>query len=281
MRDEKIIQDEVKRAGSSFYAAMRFLPATQKRALFALYAFCRHVDDIADDDDIASTQRMNQLQKEQKTFHRLFHGKSSVAVTPLQREWQWVIQSFPVSFTDCDAIIQGMMMDCRAPIVAPSLRQLDDYCDHVASAVGRLWLAIFGDVSSHARRYAHHLGRALQLTNIVRDIDDDAQRGRVYLPREWLAGKKIPCDDVASLVRHPALDDVAREVAREARDHFIKANQEARHVKKRAVRHASIMADVYEHMLHRLCARGWKTPRAPISIARWRVAFYVARRHLW
>ena len=98
MRDEKIIQDEVKRAGSSFYAAMRFLPATQKRALFALYAFCRHVDDIADDDDISSAQRMNQLQKEQKTFHRLFHGKSSVAVTPLQREWQWVIQSFPVSF---------------------------------------------------------------------------------------------------------------------------------------------------------------------------------------
>ena len=281
MRDEKIIQDEVKRAGSSFYAAMRFLPATQKRALFALYAFCRHVDDIADDDETSTAHRMNQLQKQQKTFHQLFHSKNSGAPpTPLQREWQWMIQSFPVSFADCDAIIQGMMMDCRAPIVAPSLLQLDDYCDHVASAVGRLWLAIFGDVSSSARRYAHHLGRALQLTNIVRDIDDDAQRGRVYLPREWLVEKKIPCNDVASLVSHSALDDVARMVAQEARDHFIKANQEARHVKKRAVRHASIMADVYEHILHRLCARGWHT-RDPIRVARWRVAFYVVRRHLW
>ena len=281
MRDEKIIQDEVKRAGSSFYAAMRFLPATQKRALFALYAFCRHVDDIADDDETSTAHRMKQLQKQQKTFHQLFHNKNSgAAPTPLQREWQWVIQSFPVSFADCDAIIQGMMMDCRAPIVAPSLLQLDDYCDHVASAVGRLWLAIFGDVSSSARRYAHHLGRALQLTNIVRDIDDDAQRGRVYLPREWLVEKKIPCNDVASLVHHPALDDVARRVAHKAHNHFIKANQEARYVKKRAVRHASIMADVYEHILHRLCVRGWHT-RTPMRVARWRVAFYVARRHLW
>ena len=177
-------------SGSSFYTAMRLLPRPEREGMFAIYAFCRKVDDIADDPGPTRAERRAALDawradlamplRRQGTEPRPRAGRAGPALRPLQRD-------------DFLAIIDGMQMDVEEDIRAPDFATLDLYCDRVASAVGRLSVRIFGMDDTAGRDLAHHLGRALQFTNILRDIDEDAAVGRLYLPAEALdaAGVRI------------------------------------------------------------------------------------------
>ena len=169
-------------AGSSFYLGMRVLPRPRREAMYAIYAFCRVVDDIADATGPREPRRAA-LGQWRADIDRLFEGK----VTPATADLAGPVRAFKLRREDFQAVIDGMEMDIDADLRAPDWATLDLYCDRVASAVGRLSVRIFGIEPEPGDRLAHHLGRALQLTNILRDLDEDAEMGRLYLPREALA----------------------------------------------------------------------------------------------
>ena len=185
--------------GSSFYLAMRILGREQREAMFEIYSFCRAVDDIADS-DAPHAQRLEGLLVWRKNIDSLYSGSIPPKLGGLAR----AIARYALRKDDFLAVIDGVEMDARADIRAPSFDELDLYCDRVASAVGRLSVRIFGMDDADGVALAYHLGRALQLTNILRDIDEDAAIGRLYLPQEALRKAGITSSDPASVVARPA-----------------------------------------------------------------------------
>jgi presqualene diphosphate synthase len=177
------VEAMVRAAGTSFYRGMRVLPAERRAAMYAIYAFCRMVDDIADAPGAFEDKR-RRLASWRARIDDVYAGRSDEPVT---RVLAAAVPRFALRQGDFLAVIDGMQMDAETAIVAPDLATLDLYCDRVAAAVGRLSVRAFGDSSEAADRVAYSLGRALQLTNVLRDLGEDAGLGRLYLPREWLA----------------------------------------------------------------------------------------------
>jgi phytoene synthase len=249
-------------SGSSFYLAMRLLPKAKREAMFAIYAFCREVDDIADE-PAPQDQKQRELAAWRLEIDRLFTG--GVPTKPVGRALVSPIAGFDLQKRDFLAVIDGMAMDAEHDIRAPSLAELELYCDRVASAVGRLSVRAFGDWKPRADDVAEHLGQALQLTNILRDIDEDGARGRLYLPRDLLIRHGIEATDPALVLADPRLDAVCRELAIEASRRFVEAGKAMADCDRRAMRPAAMMGAVYHETLKRLLQRGWMPPRAELQ----------------
>jgi squalene synthase HpnD len=263
----------VRAAGTSFYHGMRVLPPDRRHAMYAIYGFCRIVDDIADAPGDFALKRPA-LDRWRARVARLWDG---AADGPVTRVLVRAVAAFPLRQPDFLAVIDGMEMDAEQAIVAPDLATLDLYCDRVAVAVGRLSVRAFGDASPAADLVAKGLGRALQFTNILRDLDEDAARGRLYLPREWLEEAGVPCLPAAALA-HPALPSVCARVAARAHENFADAAVAMRDCDRRAMRPARVMGATYSALLSRLEQRGWHDPRPPAALPRWQKAF-IALRH--
>lgn len=269
----RAVRTKVVASRTSFGPGMAVLPRARREAMYALYAFCREVDDIADD-GLSEEQRQAELQQWRGWISDLFqHGKVTSAIT---RALHPAIASFHLQERDFQDIIDGMAMDAGAPIVAPSMATLDLYCDRVASAVGRASVRIFGDASADALQVAYHLGRALQLTNILRDIAEDAARGRLYLPQELLAKHGIP-PDAATVVNHPNLPPLCRELALKAGDHFTEANAAIRRCIPAAMKPARLMRDYYFAIYQRLLQADWQDVTQRISLPKWQKLWLVFR----
>ena len=170
---EPVLEARVRASRSSFYMAMRLMPAEQRQAMFEIYSFCRAVDDIADNSGPRDVH-LAQLQRWRHDVDAIYAG----AAPPDLHALAEAIRTFDLRRDDFLAVIDGMEMDVIAPIRAPDWATLDLYCDRVASAVGRLCVRVFKMEDAQGIALAHHLGRALQLTNILRDIDEDAGIGR-------------------------------------------------------------------------------------------------------
>jgi presqualene diphosphate synthase len=170
-----------------------------------------------------------------------------------------------------------MEMDVVADIRAPDRATLDLYCDRVACAVGRLSVRVFGMERDAGLALAHHLGRALQLTNILRDLDEDASLGRLYLPREALHTAGIETTDPATVLAHPAVADVCATIVAVAKAEFAAANAIMKKSPRRVVRAPRIMGDAYWLILELLIARGFAPPRAAIRLPRAKLLFIVLR----
>jgi len=155
-----------------------------------------------------------------------------------------------------------------ADIRAPDMATLDLYCDRVASAVGRLSVRVFGMPEEDGILLAHHLGRALQLTNILRDIDEDAGLGRLYLPREGLLHAGITSDDPAKVAAERALPKVCLPLAERAKRHFEEADEVMKRNARRAVRAPRIMEKYYRAILDLLLARGFAAPREKVRVGK-------------
>jgi presqualene diphosphate synthase len=268
------IRAQVVAAGTSFYWAMRLLPRARREAMFAVYAFCRVIDDIADSDE-PEAAKLAQLGAWRTEVAALYAGAPRL---PLARVLALAVAQYDLRQADFLALIDGMEMDARAPIAAPSLATLDLYCDRVASAVGRLSVRIFGDASPAAERVAQALGRALQLTNILRDLVEDAERGRLYLPRELLERHGVPAAAPALVLAHPATARVCADLADIAEHYFAEARQAMAQCKRRAMRPAAAMEAVYHASLDRLRRRGWTRLDEPVSVAK-PVKLWLALRH--
>jgi squalene synthase HpnD len=258
------IEARVRAAGTSFYWGMRVLPAPRRAAMYAIYAFCREVDDIAD--DAPADQKAPGLAEWRREIAALYAGHPT---HPITRALLEPVGAYGLDQRDFLAIIDGMEMDASRDIRAPSLAELDLYCARVASAVGRLSVRAFGADTARALDVAEALGRALQLTNILRDLAEDAARGRLYLPRELLDKHGIAGAEPHAVLAHPALSKVCAELAQMARRRFAEAERAMADCPRRAMRPAALMKAMYRAILDRLERRGWaaldrpvKTPKA-------------------
>jgi squalene synthase HpnD len=266
------VEAMVRAAGTSFYRGMRVLPAERRAAMYAIYAFCRMVDDIADAPGAFEDKR-RRLASWRARIDDVYAGRSDEPVT---RVLAAAVPRFALRQGDFLAVIDGMQMDAETAIVAPDLATLDLYCDRVAAAVGRLSVRAFGDSSEAADRVAYSLGRALQLTNVLRDLGEDAGLGRLYLPREWLDQAGVPRDPAAALGA-PGLAEVCERVAALARGHFQDARRAMQECDRRAMRPARLMGATYAAILARLERRGWTQPDRRVSLPAWQKLWLVVR----
>jgi phytoene synthase len=244
--------------GSSFNAAMRILPRPRREAMFEIYSFCRAVDDIADEAGPRQA-RQQALDQWRQNIDRLYSGEGPPDL--LLQGLAKAIHAFGLRREDFYAVIDGMEMDVTADIRAPDFQTLDLYCDRVASAVGRLSARAFGMPEAEGDLLAHHLGRALQLTNILRDLDEDAAIGRLYLPREDLGAAGICEEEPRAVLAHPALARACAPTLARAKEHFTEADRIMVRCPRENVRAPRIMADVYRAILARLERRGFAPPR--------------------
>jgi len=249
--------------GSTFYLAMRILPREQRDAMFEVYSFCKAVDDIADGEE-SRDWRLARLAEWRKRIAALYTG----AIPPGLEALGHSVKRFGLRQEDFLAVIDGMEMDAVEDIRAPTLDQLDRYCDRVASAVGRLSVCVFGMAEDDGRDLAHHLGRALQLTNILRDVDEDAAVGRLYLPREALQQAGVKSFDPKAVLADPGLAAACNYVVGLAREHFGHADAIIARCTRRQVRAPRIMAEAYRQMLDAMVERGWAAPRARVRLGK-------------
>jgi phytoene synthase len=265
-----------KAASSSFYSAMRMMPKAEREAMYAIYAFCRAVDDIADDGIGTRAERHRALDAWRKDVAGLCAGGAPGKAAFLAD----VVAHYRPRLEDFLAVIDGMEMDVVADIVAPNLATLDLYCDRVASAVGRLSIKVFGMEEGPGFALAHHLGRALQLANILRDLDEDAAIHRLYLPREFLAEAGVSIGEPLDALADPAVDKACRDVARLAHGHYEEAGRILAAKPKGNLRAPRLMGGVYSEILRKMEAVGWAPPRPRVHIAKAQLAAIVLRHGL-
>lgn len=272
--DTAYVTNLVKASGTSFYHGMKILPPARRDAMYAIYAFCRVVDDIADEEGRDFTAKQIELEAWRQRIAALY--ERAEADSPITRTLLTVIQDYHVRREDFIAIIDGMEMDAGEPIIAPSLAELDLYCDRVASAVGRLSVRVFGDASPAADEVAHALGRGLQLTNILRDVAEDAERGRIYLPGEFLAAEGVTTDP-ARILTAPALPQVCTRVAEMAEQNFTRANNAMARCDTKAMRPAQMMEASYRPLLDILRRRNFDYAKGRVSLPKWKKLMLAAR----
>ncbi len=262
-----------KASGSSFYTAMRLMPRQERDAMFAIYAFCRRVDDIADDGVGTRPERHERLDAWRADLEALFAGAPCAQAAFLAP----AVMQYGLRKEDFLTILDGMDMDVAEDIVAPDLITLDLYCERVASAVGRLSIKVFGMEEGPGFQLAHHLGRALQLTNILRDIDEDADIGRLYLPREYLFAAGFKSLDLRMVVSDPRVDTVCRQVSALAHEHYDKAQAVLTVKPKGRIATPWLMGAVYSEILSATEAAGFAPPRRRVSLGKGKLLSLVLR----
>ena len=275
-KDIDDVSEIVRESATSFHHGMKILQAEQRAAMYGIYAFCRKVDDIADDDDLPLPEKREALEAWRQRVGALFAGNADDAITRVLRA---SAKEYHLRQTDFIGIIDGMEMDAGEPIVAPPMQILDLYCDRVASAVGRLSVCVFGDTSAAAQNVAYALGRALQLTNILRDVWEDAQRGRLYLPYEYLVAEYVPMT-VPEALSSPYLPQVCTKLANLADSYFNQAEASMRLCRRRAMRPAKLMAASYRPLLGMLRARNFTYSEQRVSLPKYRKLLLAVRLYL-
>lgn len=262
-------EETVKRSGTSFGPGMRILSKPRREGMYAVYAFCREVDDIADEEGPLEEKRRG-LAEWRAEIDRVFEGRPQ---TPAGAALIEPVRRFHLPREEFILVIEGMEMDAEGPIVAPPMERLCAYTRRAAGAVGMLSMPVFGAPGGQASEdFALSLGDALQLTNILRDVEEDAGEGRLYLPRELLERHGCPLDPEAA-VSHPGLPAVRADLAEIARAKFAAARKAfaegaAQGLDWRVLRPALLMMGVYETCLNRMTARGWANGQPKIRLSR-------------
>lgn len=264
----------VKASGTSFYHGMKILPAARRDAMYAIYAFCRVVDDIADEETTDLKSKKTELETWRQRISLLY--TTGQTDNPISRALLCVIRDYHVRQEDFIALIDGMEMDAGEPIIAPSLAELDLYCDRVASAVGRLSVRVFGDSSDTADEVAYALGRGLQLTNIVRDVAEDAEKGRIYLPSEFLSEAGVS-NNPTEILKSKDLPFVCNKIAEMAESYFDRANKAMAQCNASAMRPARMMEESYRPLLGILRSRNFDYNQGRVSLPKWRKIMLAAR----
>lgn len=273
-------QATVKRAHTSFYWAMRLLPVEKRNAMYALYAFCRVVDDIADDPGEAA-DKFIRLEKWREEIANIFKGAPS---GPVGQALTTAIDRYDLQQNDFLAVIDGMEMDvgdgegeAKSRVRIADMTELNLYCDRVACAVGRLSNRVFGLEGEVSDRLAHSLGRALQLTNILRDIAEDAGQDRLYLPLELLKRHGIDDTELEGILKSEALPQVCGEIATQAREDFAEAEALLNGLPRHQVRPVLIMKAIYQPVLERLIQRGWRNLDVSVRLSRLRKLWIILK----
>ncbi len=262
--DASLVAARVSRAGSSFARGMAALRGERRRALWGVYAFCRAVDDIADG---------AMPEAEKRRFLADWRAKLTAPDCVLSRELTFARQAYGVPLAECEAMIAGMETDAGDTVRLPTEAELDLYCRRVAGSVGAMSVRIFG--APEAEGFGLALGHTFQLTNILRDVDEDALRERVYIPRDMLAAEGIPEGPAVTIVGHPRFATLCERLAKRAEAGFATAAQDIRAYPPKALLPAGVMMWGYRRLLDRLIGRGFAlrgsrprlTPREKLRMA--------------
>ena len=252
----------VRNSGTSFYWAMRMLPVQKRDAIYAVYAFCREVDDIADDPG-RDSDKLRQLADWRMEIERLFSGKPQL---PISVALVNPIKQFGLCKKSFLAVIEGMETDSSAKVRMPTFWALENYCDHVSCAVGRLSNQVFGVDKVFGEAVAVALGQALQLTNILRDLYEDADIDRLYVPKEMLSVRNIPSVDARLAIAHPRFPEVCEELATIARLRYQDAERAIGQCDRKTMLPAIMMMENYRRILDKLVKRGWSCLNKPVSL---------------
>jgi phytoene synthase len=263
-------------AGSNFYCAFRLLPREKREAIYVLYAFCRVVDDCVDEDDGDGEAGLERWTEE---VGRCYAGEPT---TPLGEDLARAVSRFPIRRESLLEVIEGCRMDLTTARY-PAYADLEVYCRRVASAVGQAAIEVFGYRNPETREFAHHLGLALQLTNILRDVAADAARGRLYLPLEDLARFEVAEEELLALaagggaLRRPAVSALLAFEADRARAHYRRAGERVTPEDRRSLRSATAMGAIYRCLLGELERRGYPVGGPRVRLSRGRKLWIAAR----
>ena len=261
---QREILNIVKESGTSFYWAIRFLPKKKREAMFAVYAFCRRVDDIADGDQ-STAEKLTQLNMWRIKIDKLYSHNPTDSITKALAQ---PIANFRLNKQDFIAVIDGMETDSVDELRIPNLAALNKYCDQVACAVGRISNDIFGINSETGKKLAKSLGEALQLTNILRDIHEDSRRNRIYVPREILTKYGNDRTLISEILDHPGLAKACNDLAKLNMEKFKQAEIIVKECNPNLIRPALIMMKIYYHIFVLLTRRGWQSYKIPVKISR-------------
>jgi 15-cis-phytoene synthase len=236
-------------SGSSFTVSFIFLPKTQREAMTVLYAFCREVDDVVDecsDYSVAQT-KLNWWKSEVTNLY------ANTPQHPVSKALQPVVAQFNLAQEHFLEIIDGMEMDLKFNRYE-DFKQLQLYCYRVASVVGLLSAQIFGFKNRKTLKYAHDLGMAFQLTNIIRDVGEDARRGRIYLPLDELKKAKVSEDDILQSRETPQVKELIEYQIERAETYYDKALRELPTEDAKQQRAGLMMAAIYRTLLREIKA---------------------------
>jgi len=248
--DPDLVAGRVARAASSFARGMRALRGERRRSLWAVYAFCRAVDDIADG---------AMPEAEKRRFLADWRGKLQRPDCVLSRELALACRGFDLPLAECEAMIAGMETDAADRLRIADEAGLDLYCRQVAGSVGALAVRIFG--APEAEQWGLRLGHTFQLTNILRDVDEDAARERVYIPLSLLRAAGIEDGPAVEIVRHPRFGGICAALAEQAKAGFDRAEAEMGQYNPIALLPARVMMWGYHHLFQLMLARGWEGAR--------------------
>jgi phytoene synthase len=238
-----------RKSASNLALAFVVLPRAKHDAMSALYAFCREVDDAADDESVPVEKRREQLADWRTDIRRACEDQTPEFV--INREFQPVIRNYHLPFTLFDELIKGCEMDLDIKRYE-NFEQLELYCYRVASVVGRLSIEIFGYQNPACRDYAVYLGKALQLTNILRDVRTDAGRGRIYLPLSELKKFNVSPDEILRHEYSERFAHLAAGVAGRAKKFYRLARETLPAEDRRSMVAAELMGSVYWRLLQKL-----------------------------
>jgi phytoene synthase len=261
MSPDAYCQDKAAQSGSSFYYSFLFLPPERRQAITALYALCREVDDVVDEVQDPGVARVK-LAWWREEIANLYAGHPQHPVT---RALQPALARYGLEQAHLIELLDGMAMDLE-PVLYPDWPSLERYCHQVAGVVGLLSARIFGFKDAATLGYAHELGLAFQLTNILRDVGEDARRGRVYLPGDALAAAGLRAVDILALQDSPSLRGVLRELGGQARRHYASALSQLPPGDRRAQRPGLIMAAIYRTLLDEIDAEDYAVMHQRIAL---------------
>ncbi|PYK62727.1 MAG: squalene synthase HpnD [Verrucomicrobia bacterium] len=247
-----VSQSITRKSASNLALAFVLLPKAKRNGMAALYAFCRQVDDLADEDSVPVEQRRQRLADWRDDIHKACDQAGPLF--PVNQELAPIIARYRLPFGLFEELIRGVEMDLDIKRYE-SYAELELYCYRVASVVGRLSIEIFGYHNPRCRDYAVLLGKALQLTNILRDVRADAERGRIYLPLEELERCNVRPEEILQLEYSPRFGRAAAGVAERARDFYRQAREALPDEERRSMGAAELMGSVYWRLLQKLETR--------------------------
>ena len=260
--DFEFCREVTRQSASSFYYALRLLPRNRRRALYAVYAFCRAVDDAVDESDAAEAPHL--VVEWRAELERCYRG---APLHPVTVALSASLAEFPIPRDALAAVIDGVEMD----LVKRRYRtfaELELYCRRVASAVGLASIEVFGYSNPRAREYATDVGLALQLTNILRDIAEDAERDRIYLPAEDLEAHGVPEEDLLRGVYNRRFRELMEFESARARDYYRSAAEKLPPEDAASLRPAEIMRRTYKQVLDRIVAERYFVFGRKIGLSR-------------
>ncbi len=261
MTPDQYCQDKAAKSGSSFYYSFRFLPVNKRRAITALYAFCREVDDVVDECSDANVARTT-LNWWRNEVAAIYGGTPQ---HPVAQALVPVVQQFNLAQEHLLEIIDGMEMDLDQPRYA-DFKSLQLYCYRVASVVGLLSVEIFGYSDRQTLKYAHDLGIAFQLTNIIRDVGEDARRNRIYLPMDELRQFGVTAADILNARETENFRKLMAFQIERAQRYYQHAFEHLPAADRRSQRTGLIMAAIYRAVLDEVVASGCHVLKERVSL---------------